>query len=295
MYQLRYPLDYFTSIRGSLTLRNDNFFDLVNDRENLEAPNITGQRLGLKLEYIYDNTFDVDINIKNGLRYKFYVEAVNRLRVQLTPPYTLNPSEAFMTVLGLDARHYLPIGRYAVWANRIAAASNFGSERTLYYLGGMESWILPAFETATPTPPGNYAFTTVAAQLRGFKYNARNGTTFALFNSELRLPIFNMISAGKIRYKFIRNFQITAFFDAGAAWHGLSPYSDENVINTLTLESPPSVVVNVKYFRDPLIYGYGLGARTSFFGYFVKFDYAWGVETRIVQKPRFYISLGTDF
>ncbi len=295
MYQLRYPLDYFTSIRGSLTLRNDNFFDLVNDRENLEAPNITGQRLGVKLEYIYDNTFDVDLNIKNGLRYKFYAEAVNRLKIQLTPPYTFRPSEGFMTVLGMDARHYLPIGRYAVWANRVAAATNFGSERTLYYLGGMESWIIPAFETATPTPPGNYAFTTVAAQLRGFKYNARNGTTFALYNSELRLPIFNMISAGKIRYKFIRNFQLTAFFDAGAAWHGPTPYSDENVINTLTLESPPSVVVNVKYFRDPLIYGYGLGARTSFFGYFVKFDYALCVETIIVQIPRLYISLGTDF
>jgi outer membrane translocation and assembly module TamA len=104
-----------------------------------------------------------------------------------------------------------------------------------------------------------------------------------------------MISAGKIRYKMIRNFQIIAFFDAGSAWHGRTPYSPENVINTLTLESPPAVVVNVKYFRDPLIYGYGIGARTSFFGYFVKLDYGWGVETRIVQKPRLYLSFGLDF
>ncbi len=295
LYQLRYPLDFFTSIRASATYRADNFFELVNNRESLEAPNITGQRIGLKLEYIYDNTFDVDLNIKNGLRYKVYVEGVNRLNVKLSQPYKFDLSEAFMTVVGLDARHYIPIGRYGVWANRIAAATNFGSERTLYYLGGVESWLLPQFDMGTPTPANNYAYTTIAANLRGFRYNSRNGTSFALFNSEVRLPIFNMISAGKIRYKIIRNFQLTAFFDAGSAWHGLTPFSEDNVINTLTLESPPAVVVNVKYFRDPLIYGYGFGARTSFFGYFVKLDYGWGVETRIVQKPRLYLSFGMDF
>lgn len=295
MYQLRYPLDYFTSVRASVTYRSDNFFELVSDRANLDAPNITGQRLGLRLEYIYDNTFDVDLNIKNGLRYKVYAEGINRLNVKLSSPYKFDLSEAFMTVIGFDARHYTPIGRYAVWANRIAGASNFGSERTLYYLGGVESWLLPQFDMDTPTPANNYAYTTIAANLRGFRYNSRNGTSFALFNSEVRLPIFNMISAGRIRYKIIRNFQVTAFFDAGTAWHGRTPFSDENVINTLTLESPPAVVVNVKYFRDPLIYGYGVGVRTSFFGYFVKADYAWGVETRIVQQPRLYLSFGMDF
>ena len=295
MYQLKYPLDYFTSVRASATFRSDDFFDLVSDKPSLEAANITSQRLGVKLEYIYDNTFDVDLNIKNGFRYKIYAEAVNRLNVNLSPPVKFDLSEAFMTVLGADVRHYIPIGRYGVWANRFAAASNFGSERTLYYLGGVESWLLPQFDMNTPTPANNYAYSAVAANLRGFKYNSRNGTSFALFNSEVRLPIFNMISAGKIRYKVIRNFQLTAFFDAGTAWHGRTPYSKENVINTLTLESPPAVIVNVNYFRDPLIYGYGLGARTSFFGYFIKLDYAWGVETRIIQKPKLYLSLGMDF
>lgn len=295
MYQLRYPLDFFTSIRASATFRTDNFFDLVNERSSLETPNIRGQRLGLKLEYIYDNTFDVDLNIKNGLRYKFYVEGVNSMGINLSTPVEFQLSKAFMTVIGTDIRHYTPIGKYAVWANRFAAASNFGSERTLYYLGGVESWLGPIFNQETPTPGDNYAFTAVAANLRGFRYNTRNGTSFALFNSEIRLPIFSMISAGRIKYKMIRNFQLTAFFDAGAAWHGLTPYSDQNIINTLTLESPPTVVVNVEYFRDPLIYGYGVGARTSLFGYFVKVDYGWGVETRIVQKPRIYLSFGMDF
>ena len=295
MYQLRYPFDIFTSLRASLTFRNDKFFDLVNERASLDQPNITGQRLGLKLEYVYDNSYDVELNIKHGMRYKFYIEGVNSMNFNLSPPIEFKLSKAFMTVLGADIRHYTPIGRHAVWANRLAGATNFGSENTLYYLGGVESWLAPAFNMDTPTPGGNYAYTAVAANLRGFKFNARNGTSFALFNSEIRLPIFNMLSAGRIKYKMIRNFQLTGFFDAGAAWHGLTPYSDENIINTLTLESPPTVKVNVRYFRDPLIYGYGFGMRTSLFGYFVKLDYGWGVETRIVQKPRLYLSFGMDF
>jgi len=31
------------------------------------------------------------------------------------------------------------------------------------------------------------------------------------------------------------------------------------------------------------------------FGYFIKLDYAWGIETRVIQEPRLYLSLGTDF
>ncbi len=295
MYQLRFPFDIFTSLRASATFRTDNFFDLVNERTSLESPKIRGQRLGLKLEYIYDNSYDIDLNIKNGIRYKVYIEGVNRMNVNLNTPFSFKLSEAFMTVIGVDARHYTPIGRYGVWANRFAAATNFGSENTLYYLGGVESWLAPNFNQDTPTPANNYAYTAVAANLRGFSFNSRNGTSFALFNSEIRLPIFTMLSAGRIKYKIFRNFQLTGFFDAGAAWHGRTPYSDENIINTLTLESPPTVVVNVRYFRDPLIYGYGFGARTSLFGYFVKVDYGWGVETRIVQKPRLYLSFGMDF
>ena len=53
--------------------------------------------------------------------------------------------------------------------------------------------------------------------------------------------------------------------------------------------------VTVRYFRNPIVMGYGFGFRTTVLGYFLKFDYAWGVETGVVQKPRGYFSIGTDF
>jgi len=41
--------------------------------------------------------------------------------------------------------------------------------------------------------------------------------------------------------------------------------------------------------------GYGVGVRSTLLGYFLKLDYAWGIETRQVQDSRLYFSLGMDF
>jgi len=35
--------------------------------------------------------------------------------------------------------------------------------------------------------------------------------------------------------------------------------------------------------------------RTKLFGYFVRADYGYGIETRIIQKPILHISMGLDF
>ena len=53
--------------------------------------------------------------------------------------------------------------------------------------------------------------------------------------------------------------------------------------------------VEVTYFRDPIVAGYGFGVRSVLFGYFLKLDYAWGIETKVVQDPILYFSMGMDF
>ena len=79
---------------------------------------------------------------------------------------------------------------------------------------------------------------------------------------------------------------------------GRTPFSDDNPLNTRIIKNPPDnpgVILKVNYFRDPVVMGYGVGARALLFGYFVRLDYAWGIETRVVQDPILYISIGTDF
>jgi outer membrane protein assembly factor BamA len=72
-------------------------------------------------------------------------------------------------------------------------------------------------------------------------------------------------------------------------------------LNTTTLDYPknapggPSVSLTVNYFKDPIVASYGVGARVLIFGYMLRADYAWGIETRVIQKPMFHFALGTDF
>ena len=294
-FSVRYPLDIFRSVRAISTLRRDRTTQLATESTTLETQTESVERVGLRLEYVFDNTLDVALNIKNGSRYKVFAEAVKRFDLSLSDGVSLNFNEGFMTILGVDARHYQRVLKHSVFATRFAAATSFGSEQILYYLGGVDNWLFPGFNQETPVANDrNFAYQTLASNLRGFKVNIRNGNSYALINSELRVPVFKYISK-RIRSSFFRNFQMVGFFDVGTAWTGNDPYGQENPLNTKVIPNSDLVSVKVNFFRDPMVAGYGVGVRTMLFGYFLRLDYAWGIETRKVQDPVLYISLGMDF
>lgn len=291
--QWRYPLDIFRSIRLRTTLRNDRYFWHALEQSTLVFPAVNEQRLGLRAEYVFDNTLTVAPNILNGMRYNIFTEVVKGFQIQ-ADPFTFDLNQGFMGMAGVDFRYYYPILKHSVFAFRFNGVTSFGQERILFYLGGVDNWLLPQFNEDIPINNTNYGFQTLAANLRGFQYNIRNGSSFALANLELRVPFIKYLFP-RTRSSFFRNLQVTGFFDTGTAWEGLSPYSDDNPLNIIYIENPPAVQVKLKYFRDPLVAGYGVGARTLIFGYLVKLDYAWGIETRQVQKPILYLSIGSDF
>jgi hypothetical protein len=277
-------------------LRQDKKLTLTSDKITLETPDYAEQRAAIRLSAVYDNTVDMDINLKTGSRARFYVEAVKRFELNTQPNWSFRLNTGFMTVLNLDARHYQRLDKHSILALRLAAATSFGSEKILYYVGGVDNWIIPKFNESIPVPQNeNFAYQTLAVHMRGFKQNIRNGSSFALLNSEVRIPVFKYFSKKPVMGSFWKNFQITGFFDAGSAWTGSSPYNGDNPINIVFIENPPTVKVKVNYFRDPLVAGYGAGLRMQVFGLFLRADYAWGIESRRVQKPMLYIALGADF
>ena len=295
-YEIRYPLDVFTSLRMTAGLRQDKTIALSSDLPTLEKSDLAEQRASLRLAGVYDNTVGIDLNLKTGTRAKVYVEAVKSFDLNTEPNLSLKFNSGFMTIVGLDARHYQMLDRRSQIAVRLAGATSFGSEKMLYVLGGVDNWIFPKFETGISLPSGDeFAYQTLASNLRGFKQNIRNGNSFALLNTELRVPIFKYFSQKPVLGNFWRNFQLIGFFDVGSAWQGISPYQGNNPINTVYLYNPPTVTIKVNYFRDPLVAGYGVGVRTLLFGLYIRADYAWGVETRVIQKPMFHLALGTDF
>jgi len=299
MYQIKYPFDIYNSLRFTTSLRFDKYFSVAVDNVSLNQPKVNEKRISLKAEYIFDNTFDVSTNVKNGTRYKIFLEGINEFNLEFKDGINIDASKGITGIAGFDARHYIPIFKQAVLALRATGATSIGSKRIVYYLGGMEGWLFSKFDQTIPLPQGdNFAYKVLAPQLRGFKNNIRNGNSYALTNVELRLPIFRLLSKKPEGNSFLKNIQITGFFDAGLAWYGLGPNAEDNPLNTIDVSNPtdnPVISINARYFRDPLVMGYGFGLRTNLLGYFVKFDYAWGIETGVVQEPRIYLSLGTDF
>lgn len=130
--------------------------------------------------------------------------------------------------------------------------------------------------------------------MRGFYVNARNGNSAALLNSELRMPAFKYFMKKPLRNDFLENFQVITFLDIGSAWTGKSPYKDNNLFNITEVYQNP-VKVTIENNRDPVAWGYGFGLRSKLLGYFMRADWAWGVDDGRRMQRVFYFSLNLDF
>lgn len=284
-YVLTYPFTEIMAFKFTSSVQYDKPYVLARDYTTANM-NADGNTWAIfKGEWVYDNTRELGTNLMVGLRYKIFGEYYQLLK---------QPS-VNMIVTGFDFRHYTRIHRSFIWANRFAGSTSFGKNKLLYYMGGVDNWLMPQFNNEYQIDyTQNYAFQTLATSMRGFKQNARSGNTFALFSSELRFPVFRYLLNKPLKTDFLNNFQVIGFTDIGSAWQGLNPLAEENIYYTKTVSSPP-LNITVKVQKDPLIAGYGFGLRSTLFGYFLRADWAWGIEDQVVQPRIFYLSLSLDF
>ena len=130
--------------------------------------------------------------------------------------------------------------------------------------------------------------------MRGFSQNVRNGNNFALINSELRWPFVRYFSGHPLRSNFLNSLQVVGFGDIGTAWSGKSPWSGENAYDTEVIKNGP-ITVTLDTNREPIVAGFGTGLRAQLLGYFIRADWAWGVENHYVLPRVFYLSFSLDF
>ena len=167
-----YPFDTYRSLRFYGGYRNERFDALAYDIGSLNVPSFIGNWLNAKVEFVFDNTLPVSMNILNGSRYKLYAEfqkpfdgIINSNQFELNFGKT-----GFMGIVGGDFRHYQKVHRQIVWANRFAFAHSFGSQKMLYYLGGVENWLIfnpqKQFDYTNPVRPNhNLRFPILSHQL----------------------------------------------------------------------------------------------------------------------------------
>ena len=303
LYQanIAYPFDETKSIRFSAGIRSDN--QVLSTVDQITAP-IKNQRILYnvnKLEYVYDNSLNPVTNIWNGLRYKIGVDWNRQVSgVKFADgPNTFN--------LGIDARYYYPIYRNFIWAGRAAADFSWGKQKFIYYLGGVDGWLMFGnnrvvrngvekdryYNSAnTPDPDQEYAFQSLAVNMRGYIQNVANGNNAIVLNSEFRLPVMSTFFDKTVNNAFLRNFMITQFVDLGTAWNG----AYDGLKRPTVVYGANPVTVRVKAAGvGPFAGGYGFGARSTLLGYFVKYDVGWPMNGFFKGKPIMYLSLGLDF
>ena len=286
-YILKFPFDKINSVRLTLNGRYEsNVIGALSDN-TLQMPDEHHLWAGVKLEYVFDSSKELYTNLWRGTKIKVFAEYNQRAEKE-----TQN-----LLVVGLDARRSFKLYKNMTFAVRLAASANTGSARLVYYMGGVDNWINAKFDSDIWVDQSkNYAYQTLATNMRGFKQNIRNGTSFVLLSGELRVPVVQLIMGRKVSFNFLNSIQLNLFGDFGTAWTGLTPYSEENCLYTRYITSGP-ISVMVRRQVDPFVGGFGIGARCSLLGYFLRFDYAWGVEDFKIpnKKGMFLFSIGTDF
>ncbi len=290
MYILRWPFNQVSSVRGTMQYRIDNGIYKATDNPTLAIKNEMKNWLGLKVEYVYDNSLNLGINLYRGWRNKVFAEAYKQV----------DGAHPDLYVLGFDLRHYQKIHRSIIWASRLAGSSSFGENRLMYYLGSTDNWM--NFSRQTPTFDESvkrnqnikWAFQSLATNMRGFSQNVRNGNNFLVMNNEIRIPIIRYLSGAPVTSSFLYNLQLISFFDIGTAWTGKTPYSEDNLYNQEDrIQGPVTIIIDNQ--KAPFVYGYGGGVRSKLLGYFIRADLAWGIDGKVALPKIFYLSLSLDF
>lgn len=284
---IKYPFDQVKSVRIYAGVRTDKYVFKGVDDVSLKQADIKKTYGLMRLEYVYDNSVIKATNIMNGMRYKFYIDynsQISKLKTQ-DGPTSFN--------FGFDGRYYYPIYRNFIWAARAAGDFSWGDQKIIYYLGGVDGGLFPKYNQQ-PTPQAtDYAFQSLAVNMRGFAQNVANGNNAIVMNSEFRLPVFATLFNKPINNAFLRNFQVIQFVDLGTAWNGA--YSKIERPQVVYQDGGPVTVKIRAGGIGPFVGGYGFGVRSTLLGYFLRLDTGWEMAGFFRGKPMLHFAMGVDF
>ncbi len=259
-----YPLSRFSRIDLSLT---GSIFqkDLIVSQN---VPTKTAYAIFPQISYVHDD----------ALESYFYPIDGSRINLSVSAAPMISSNWLGFVTPQFDLRQYFKIvGQFSL-AARITGAASFGPTPQNFFIGGVDSWINPFYQTqGIPiTSPQDFAFFTPGLPLRGFAYDAEIGTHYTIGNLELRYPF--PITIGGFPIAFFGD----SFIDAGAAWdHDIYFFQKD--------------VATGNWETRQLLLSTGTGIRTYLFGFYIHFDLAWTTNIETWSPPVYIISLGEDF
>ena len=282
-----YPFSLLSRISVTGLYSTNRLFNQI----SLVTPEEYSGFAGALISYEVDNTVQAGDNLRTGYRINANVELQKDMVM----------SGEFVRI-GFDARYYKKLSNTFYLATRLSSSHQLGSRTQASMLGGMDNWFFNKKDVRTQeTPLGmdglarrDVFMSNFIAPLRGFALNKLSGNSHLLFNAEIRIPVKSIMPSESS--SLLNSVQLVGFTDVGTAWTGSSPFEKSNGFNTNVYGGKTNpFIATVTDFRNPFLVGYGIGARAILFGYFVKFDYAFGIENKEVKSPLTYLTLGYDF
>ena len=179
---LSYPFDRYRRLDFQFSLYSTPFSYNFQTRGPFDYYDRGFLSLG-SIAFVSDNTMWREYAPYRGSRYRFEIER----------SFPTLGSQLSLTNAIFDFRNYFGIGRRTTIATRLLLGGSFGPDKSLFYLGGIDT-------------------------LRGYNYEDMAGSRLGLFNVEFRIPFIDVLYFGwPVRWS-IGGIGGLLFADIGGTW-----------------------------------------------------------------------------
>jgi|GEM_PF-4624685 len=238
----------------------------------------------------------------NLKREEFYPYAGNQATASIDNYFSLSQSSNLFSTIRLGFSQFIPIYKRITLEASLQSAFSIGSTKQQFYMGGQDNWILgiylgedePDALNQISTQLYDFQYQEFVTPMRGFRFNTRSGTKYALANFQLHIPITRILK-NSLNNNSLYNLEVIPFFDAGTAWRQGNPFSQKNPTDSQIIGNTP-VVVELQTLKSPFLFSFGTGIQARFLGYALRLDMAWGIDDNVLRPPQLLLSVNkSDF
>lgn len=253
---LNRPIDYFSSVSGTLSLRQDKTVFLATEKYSLEFPDFKSLWALASVSAFANYQQPTLPLLYKGFAAKVLVDGFK----------SFTKRQQALSAVSAKLCYDLPLYRYITLSARASCAISAGDQKVLYNFGGVDNNLGPKLDTSAHfVQEAPYAFQTLVTPFRGYSQNSRFGSSYALLNLDLYFPVFQSLLPLETPLSSINNLNLGLFSDL-ATLSGKTGYSTPGGCRS-----------------------FGWSARTTLAGYPIRFDMGWPGD--FSKTPVWYVSL----
>ncbi len=250
---VNYPFDRYHRLDFEFSMYSQPFSFNFQTREPLDPFDDRGLLTMGSIAFVGDTTMWREWAPYTGSRY----------RLELEQSFPALGSELSLTNVIFDARRYFGVGRRSTFAARLLLGGSFGTDRSYFYLGGIDT-------------------------LRGYNYEELVGTRIGLLNFEVRIPFIDVLHFGWPVQWTLGGIRGIAFADLGGAWSDWQ-YGPKNPFRVFVRDENGIRLADVKA-------AIGAGLRLQLGVFSVDFAAAWHTDlTSVEPGMKYHLGLGQAF